>query len=146
VTDGISLKEHYAALREADQKRADDLREADQHALSIADSARAEAIALARDIQTYKDEKANELRSQIERERGGYATKDELAAQWDKYQTAHQPVLDYINSQRGKGAGVNAVWVWVLGGVGCMTGVGAFLVAAIGLALYALHSANPTLP
>jgi hypothetical protein len=38
------------------------------------------ARGLERETQTYKDERANDLRSQIERERGSYATKEELAA------------------------------------------------------------------
>ena len=38
------------------------------------------ARGLERETQTYKDERANDLRSQIERERGSYATKDDIAA------------------------------------------------------------------
>ena len=55
-----------------------------EKALKIKETADLTALSLARDIQVYKDEKANELRSQIERERGTYATKDDLAALADK--------------------------------------------------------------
>jgi len=49
-------------------------------ALRIKNEGDQEALRLAREIQTYKDEKANELRSQIESERGSYATKNDLGA------------------------------------------------------------------
>ncbi len=65
----VTLREHLEALREADQR-----------ALQIKEKADEQALGLARDIQTYKDEKANELRSQIESERGTYATHIELAS------------------------------------------------------------------
>jgi hypothetical protein len=44
------------------------------------------ALQLASKIQEYKDEKANELRSQIEREQGERATKAELQAAVEKVQ------------------------------------------------------------
>jgi hypothetical protein len=49
-----------------------------EKALSIKEKADLAALQLARDIQTYKDEKANELREQINSERGLYVTKEEL--------------------------------------------------------------------
>ena len=72
-----TLKEHFDALRAADQR-----------ALQIKESADEKALELAREIQTYKDEKANELRSQIEREQGERATKAELQALGEKLETA----------------------------------------------------------
>lgn len=51
-----------------------------EKALKIKEAADLAALQLAREIQTYKDEKANELREQINAERGLYATKDDLAA------------------------------------------------------------------
>jgi hypothetical protein len=49
-----------------------------EKALGIKEKADLAALQLARDIQTYKDEKANELREQINSERGLYVTKEEL--------------------------------------------------------------------
>lgn len=69
----VSTRKHLEALREADQR-----------ALAIKEQADEKALSLAREIQTYKDEKANELRSQIERERGEMATKDDLAGAVEK--------------------------------------------------------------
>jgi hypothetical protein len=135
MAEKISLKEHF-----------DELRAADQRALSIADTARAEAIALARDIQTYKDSQHNDILRQWSESRATYATKEEMASLWEKFQTAHQPVLDFINNQRGKGQGIGSVWIWALGAIGCMTGLAAIFLSAIGLVLFALHASNPTLP
>jgi len=90
-TSWVSLRDHIAALREADQR-----------ALQIKETADAEALRLAREIQVYKDEKANELRSQIERERGGYATKEEM-----------QPVIKYIAAQTSR-VSANAYWMTTL--------------------------------
>jgi vacuolar-type H+-ATPase subunit E/Vma4 len=75
------LKEYFDALREADQR-----------AIQIKETADAEALDLARQIQTYKDEKANELREQINSERGLYLTRTEYLAQ-------HQSLVDRVDSQ-----------------------------------------------
>lgn len=56
------------------------LRAADQWALQIKETGDREALRLAREIQTYKDEKANELREQINSERNLYPTKSQLYA------------------------------------------------------------------
>ena len=61
-------------------QHAEDLRADDQRALEIKQKADEKALDLARDQQTYKDEKANELREQIASERGLYATKEDLAS------------------------------------------------------------------
>jgi hypothetical protein len=68
-----TLKEHFDALRQADQR----------------------ALQLAREIQTYKDEKANELREQISSERGAYVTNKDL-----------EPIKAYISSQMGRTGGI----------------------------------------
>lgn len=96
----IPLREHVAALREADLRFNAALREADQRALSIKEIGDANALDLAREIQTYKDEKANELREQIGSERGLYATKDEIA-----------PLTKFVSSQQGG----TKVWNFVVG-------------------------------
>jgi hypothetical protein len=65
----VSTRKHLEALRAADQRAIQIKQEADEKARD-----------LAREMQTYKDEKANELRSQIESERGLMATKEDVAA------------------------------------------------------------------
>jgi hypothetical protein len=104
----VSLKEHYGALRAADRELFTKLREADlrfdyerdrrytevakgrEEALRIKDEGDKEALRLAREIQVYKDEKANELRAQIERERGDYIGRAEF-----------KPIADYVTAQNG---------------------------------------------
>ncbi len=63
----VTQKEHAEALRAADQR-----------ALQIKETADLAALDLARQIQTYKDEAANELREQINSERNLYPTKSQL--------------------------------------------------------------------
>lgn len=77
MTD-VTLREYFEALREADLR----------------------ALTLAREIQDYKDERANDLRSQIESERGNYVTVD-------KFDAALAPLLQYIAAQQGRQEGIH---------------------------------------
>ncbi len=97
----ISLKEHLTLLRAAEDKfdaerdrRYTEAREADAKALKIKEQADRDALELAREIQTYKDEKANELREQINNERGLYVTQTEL-----------KPINDFVAQQQGRSTG-----------------------------------------
>jgi hypothetical protein len=82
-----TLKQHFDALRAADERfynerdrRYTEVSVEREKALKIKDEADKAALGLAREIQTYKDEKANELREQIGSERGLYPTKSELTS------------------------------------------------------------------
>ena len=55
---------------------------------------------LARDIQHYRDEQANNLRSQLERERGGYATQSDLRALSDKMEALIKPLAEFVTGAR----------------------------------------------
>jgi hypothetical protein len=118
----IPLKEHLEALRIAG-RRFDDERdrrykevgEEREKALKIKETADMAALQLAREIQTYKDEKANELREQINSERGLYATNRDI-----------EPIKSYIASQTGRGLGMNALFGWAI----------AVLMAVIAVAVY----------
>ena len=131
----VSNKEHFDALRAADQR-----------AITIAETARAEAVVLAREIQTYKDTVHNGLLQQLNSERLGYATKTEMTELWDKVQVQLGPILEYINRQRGSGQGISRVWIVVLGASGCLISAGALFLSLVGVILFALHSSNPSLP
>ena len=63
-------------LQERD-RRYTEVKLAEEKALRVKEEADREALELARQIQTYKDQQANELREQINRERNLYAS-DEL--------------------------------------------------------------------
>jgi hypothetical protein len=80
-----TLKQHFDALRSADERfynerdrRYTEVSVEREKALKIKDEADKAALGLAREIQQYKDEKANELREQIGSERGLYPSKSEL--------------------------------------------------------------------
>jgi hypothetical protein len=82
-----TLQAHYASLRMADEqleterdRRYFEVNVEREKALKIKETADLAALGLAREIQTYKDEKANELREQINSERNLYVTKDELVS------------------------------------------------------------------
>ena len=102
----VPLKEHLAALREADLRLNEerDRRYAEvnierEKALKIKETADLAALGLAREIQNYKDEKANELREQINSERGLYATNKDI-----------DPIKSYVSSQTGRGLGMYALF------------------------------------
>ena len=100
----ISLREHLLALREADQRFYDERDRRYQLALE-----------LARTAQDYRDEKANELREQINTERLLYATKDEIA-----------PLTAYVLSQQGSNKGVaqfGSVALAIMGLLGLISSV-----------------------
>ena len=83
--DSVSLKDYFEAILAEREK-----------ALRIKETADLEALHLAREIQTYKDEKANELRAQIESERGNYATREDIASLRDYFDVLHKPVIEFM--------------------------------------------------
>ena len=104
----VSLRKHLTAIREADRRFSGerDRRYAEvnierEKALKIKETADLAALQLAREIQEYKDAKANELREQISSERGLYSTKEELAALAEKFELAFKPVIEFMASYRG---------------------------------------------
>jgi hypothetical protein len=135
----ISLRDHLAALQAADSlfqaerdRRYSEVALEREKALKIKEQADRDALALARADQTYKDERANNLRTQLERERGDYATKDDLAGLAEKIESTIRPALEYISSAQGRGQGLNAVWVYLLGAVAAIGTVVSLVVVARG--------------
>ncbi len=72
-----------------------------EKALKIKEEADKAALGLAREIQSYKDEKANQLREQITGERGSFASKDDLAAAIREVSASISPLTAYV---QGAGA------------------------------------------
>lgn len=135
---------HNEALRDAEErlKAERDRRYAEvdiekEKALKIKETADLAALGLAREIQTYKDEKANQLREQISAERGDYATKTDLIAAVAKLEVEIRPTYDYVTAQQG---GPRALTTGAL--------VSIISAAAILMGLYfgfhGLHSQAPT--
>jgi hypothetical protein len=103
-----SYAAHNEALRTAEEKfqeerdrRYAEVNTEKEKALKIKETADLAALQLAREIQTYKDEKANELRSQIESERGTYVTQGDLKAVVEKLDVTIKPLVDYVSAQSG---------------------------------------------
>jgi hypothetical protein len=121
----------YAEQRASDlrfdierDRRYTEVAAARAEALKIKEEADKIALGLQRDNQIYKDEKANELREQINSERGLYATKDDLAAAIGKIEVTMAPLLQYAATQQGRSGGLQAGWGYIIGAVGL---VGALL-------------------
>jgi hypothetical protein len=109
----VSLRDHLTALmvserrfHEERDRRYTEVATEREKALKIKEEADRAALGLAREIQTYKDEKANELRSQIEQERGHYVTQSELRGAVDKLEAQLKPVGEYVTLQQGRQAGI----------------------------------------
>jgi hypothetical protein len=114
VSETVTLREHFAALREADERyyherdrRYSEVNIEREKALKIKETADLAALQLARDIQIYKDEKANELREQINRERGLYATKEDLQSATRELRAELTPVVSYVSGAQGQARGIS---------------------------------------
>jgi len=119
----VPLKEHLEALRDADlrfneerDRRYAEVNIEREKALKIKETADLAALGLAREIQNYKDEKANELREQINSERGLYATNKDI-----------DPIKAYVSSQTGRGLGMYALFGVVMTLVMASIAVAVFL-------------------
>jgi len=133
MIESISLREYFEALRQSDEtlsderdRRYSEVAAARAEALSIKEDKDKEALRLAREIQTYKDEKANELRSQIESERGTYATQGDLRAALEKMEATIKPLAEFMSSQQGRRDGVSlsaGVIVGAVTAIGAVVGI-----------------------
>jgi len=132
---------HNEAMRHAETKfgeerdrRYKEVAEEREKALKIKEEADKMALGLQRDNQIYKDEKANELREQIGRERLLYATKDDVKGATEKLETALKPLMEFVAAQQGRARGMDQGWVWmigVIGALGTLSTIGAIVVGVI---------------
>jgi hypothetical protein len=115
-----------------------------EKALKIKEEADRTALQLAREnqnlkdenqkqVQQYKDEKANELRSQIERERGEYPTRTELTAAMDRFSSELKSMGNSVNELRQAGSLVKGKSEGVSISTGVMVTVITLGIAAFGL-------------
>jgi hypothetical protein len=89
-------------------RRYTEVKNAEEKALKIKEEADKSALALAREIQTYKDEKANQLREQISSERGLYPTKGEMLSAIEKVEATIKPLTEALSRADGRGVGYQA--------------------------------------
>ncbi len=94
-----------------------------EKALKIKETADLAALGLAREIQTYKDEKANELREQISSERGEYPTRAELRSSIERLEVMLKPLSEYVISQQGPRAITSAMMVTLILAASSVIGV-----------------------
>jgi len=111
-----TLATHYAALRAAD-KRFEDERdrrymEVDiekEKALKIKETADRDALSLARDAQTYKDQQADIMRDKTLADSGIYATNASVTAALEGLRKDFQPLFDFVSGQKGATSGTDRI-------------------------------------
>ncbi len=115
-----TLQVYTEALRQADERfnaerdrRYAEVNTEREKAIKIKESANQEALLLAREIQQYKDEKANQLREQINSERGLYASKDDLNSAIREINAIMAPVLAYVSSNQATGQAYKQGFSWI---------------------------------
>ena len=118
------------AMREADHKFQEErdrrYREVNierEKALKIKEVADSHALELAREIQAYKDEKANELREQINAERLLYAKRMDLNSVQEKYDAILKPVLEFVAISRGSEKGTDKTIYYVITAISVLFGL-----------------------
>lgn len=104
----------YAEVAEERDRRYKEVAEEREKALKIKEQADRDALELDRQIRSYKDEKANELREQLSQERGDYASKADLAASVNRIEVMISPVLTYVAQQQGGSRGMRDLWGWIV--------------------------------
>ena len=109
----LLLDERQAALiRFADERdrRYREVATERQRAMTIKETADLAALTLASDIQKYKDEKANQLREQIERERGTYATREMMQELDSRLEALIYPLTKYVTERSGAESVKTSQW------------------------------------
>lgn len=126
--DCITQLDHILALRAMDAKINEErdrrYMEVDierEKALKIKEVADLAALELAREIQTYKDEKANQLREQINNERGLYASKGELSSLAEKFEALMHPISAWMLAQQGRNQGLSDSAKILIGMIGVIS-------------------------
>lgn len=127
----LALREADRVLMEERDRRYAEVNVEKERALKIKETADFAALQLAREIQTYKDEKANELREQINSERGLYATKDELFAMSEKIEVALKPLAAFVTSEQGRRAGIGVSTGVLVGAITAMVAVMSIIVIVV---------------
>ena len=125
-----TLQVHITALEterekfyaERDRRYAEVAAEREK-AIKIKEKADDAALGLAREIQSYKDEKANQLREQINSERGSLASKDELAAAVRELNVAMAPLTAFVSRQGGEHEGSRASFGRMLSIIVALSGI-----------------------
>lgn len=114
---------HNEALRKAEDKFQEERDRRYREIEQVKKEAEDKALHLARDIQIYKDEKANELREQINTERLLYVRKDDLKAIEDKYDALLKPLSNFVALKQGSIKGVDKALYYIIAIAGVIAGI-----------------------
>jgi vacuolar-type H+-ATPase subunit H len=106
VQHDLDIKELRNDIAVERDRRYTEVKNAEEKALKIKEEADKTALGLQRDTQVYKDEKANELREQINSERGLYATKGDLIAATEKLEATVEPIVSFMRGKQGQEVGI----------------------------------------
>lgn len=115
-----------------------------EKALKIKEEADKAALGLSRENQIYKDEKANQLREQINSERGSYATKDDLTAAVREMSVTMAPLTAFVSGQRGELTGSTASVNKMMQFLAALVGIST--IASIGVGIVMLARGNGHVP
>lgn len=114
TTEVQRLQELIAQERDRRYHEVDQERE---KAVQIKDKADDNALGLAREIQTYKDQQHNGLLDQLTKERGTYVTQSDLKGSVEKIEATIKPIAEYVSSVQGRDHGVGLSWGVLLAGI-----------------------------
>lgn len=104
-----ALRQADKELRAADDRRYGEVAEQRAVALTIKETANEKALTLAREIQTYKDDKADITRERNLAESGKYVTRGDLSQLEERLVKIITPLAEYVSSQRGSIEGSRTV-------------------------------------
>lgn len=109
---------HNEALRKAENKFQKERDRRYRELDIVRKEAEDKALNLAREIQVYKDEKANELREQINEERLLYVRKDDLKALESKYDALIHPLMEFMAKKEGSMKGADKIIYYIIAIIG----------------------------
>lgn len=121
----VSLRE-YVEL--GDKWRWRFLQERDRRYAEV-QTERDKAEVIARETQTYKDMKANELREQLAAERLEYASKSDLKAAIETITATLKPIVEFVASQQGSRQGSSDFRQLIAWGIAAALGIWAIVQA-----------------
>lgn len=121
------LQQAEEKFREERDRRYTEVNIEREKALKIKETADLAALDLAREIQTYKDEKANQLREQINSERGLYATKEDLGNLGKEIAATVRPLTEFVSARSGGSKALDAAYGWIIAAAGVSIAIASFI-------------------
>lgn len=105
-----TLKMYYDALLAANDRRLSEVKVENEKALIIKNTADKDALSLARESQTYKEQQNDALRDKNLQDSGVYAKNSDVAQMIGDLKKSLDPFLDYVTAQQGGAQNGNSIW------------------------------------